>query len=788
MLDTLMVAHSVLAEINQNLAALPCPPMPPDFPETQAQLQRMAGLMDQWLSKARAALADPAWRTVTQSEPFEDIIALLAQIEWRLQGCYALKGTIFGAGAFSPTALAELAEIMYEAIAAAAILESIGSFPKALTWAATMAGLDPAIQIKLRVIDKRIMAVFLPATVLSDIAKREAILLAVFFDCYFGFQQKLKPSGSAYDGLFREVWPRRFRKNRDYKPTSKRILLGYSSSLDYPIMMNTTWFANAMNVVATAEGKSLGNLSGELDAFVQAVDAAIQNNLSLPLPPDIRTASDVLKTLLGYVRATAAGKTPLSKVRVNIPCDAARWNLMDMFAQLAIAAGVKPDTGGAAAAGADNLLKLGEPNVDLLMPFVPPRLLDILEPDINILWYDRPAGATKLTRCTPAALKGRTGPPHPEVHNYVIEFAPGAPVVYNALSENSVTPVRTDRVIVINKFGYYLASRSVDSYVDRTLASTDGSRLLRVNGLFGFDSSINPALSPADCAALAEQAAHPQEHLPPYDLFVIAGLQSFDAAAQATAEKELKLFSDAGIKIHIEISGEKDLDWLVKVIAGNKLYSVSCGEELDQLYQATCRYSLGLLTDAARQTESARQQVFDSSLLGQPHGYQMAEKAAVVLTTLGLTRLYVHDTDMDIIVRDGTLSLEKRMVEIRAGIVAKWVVLRMLMSRGINLNQDRDTMTQVKETGLWALLDTARAFYARAAVRRPDGSIELYGVNVKNGLTNKDCAIMFVPVRWVYGAMQDRLRIVGAGDTTSIISCVQAMFMSATVQRRINQS
>jgi hypothetical protein len=142
---------------------------------------------------------------------------------------------------------------------------------------------------------------------------------------------------------------------------------------------------------------------------------------------------------------------------------------------------------------------------------------------------------------------------------------------------------------------------------------------------------------------------------------------------------------------------------------------------------------------------------------------------------LELERLYVHDVDIDIIIRHSKLSEEERFNEIQADLIAKWVVLRKLMSRGqISKSQTRDTMTQVKEEGMRALLETARALIEKLQLDTPENSelsLALYGAYSPD----YDRTIILVPVRWVYGAMQDQLRLTGAGDTTSIISAVQAI-------------
>jgi hypothetical protein len=199
---------------------------------------------------------------------------------------------------------------------------------------------------------------------------------------------------------------------------------------------------------------------------------------------------------------------------------------------------------------------------------------------------------------------------------------------------------------------------------------------------------------------------------------------------------------------------------------------VGIGEELASLFDMINRKNLkAKSTPIERFNEEKRQEQLSVSLQDKPMGYQHVMRALEVARSLQLKRLYVHLLDMDIIIREGDLSQPERLKEIQAGLVAKWVVLRKLMSLGvITQDQSRDTMTQVKEEGFTALIETAQAIYERLN-SPPSAAIELYGIYFEK----YDRTVILIPVRWVYGLMQDQLRIVGAGDTTSTISAVQAI-------------
>jgi hypothetical protein len=720
-----------------------------DLEELKRVVTNLAGI-------ARKAKEVPEWEhaQLVNAGIFDDIVALLWQITWTLSDRGTTVNDLRNQLKTLHEYLKDSASIAYEALATEMITQDLAGFAPPIQWQGQFEELDGATQDKLRSINKRIKQF----TNLSLSPEPECLkrLLAVFFDCYLGFQQRQDTGGShAYQDVIREPWQRRFRKYRSYEQTGKKFLCTYSGGLDFPLRLNNAWLIKAINRVANAEGKTSQHLVRELGEFLQGLDEQQDNKVTNL----IRTPSDLLKALLGYIKVTGSGQVCTSKVDLRNDAIAELWDLIDLMNEVVRDVGGLPTLGGAAVSGAQTLATLGEENVDLLIPFVPSCLLDLLDPKLRIWWYQTENGATRLQRYQPSALRGSKH--HPEIHNFIIEFSPGSPIIYCPWCGASVMPQKTDRVIVRNCYAYYRS----DGYVDRALTQQNNVRL-KVNGLFGFDSSINDTLSSDDCEKLAHQAADHKYHIT-----VVAGLQSLDRSAHSVTERELGRFKEVGTKIHIEVSGDKNLEWLIDVIP-KYVSSVGVGEESSLLFQKVKEKMLHSIDSAARRSkEEKRQKELETHLRTKPYGYRIVVQALEVARTLGLERLYVHDTDMDVIIRQGRLNQVQRLKEIRADLIAKWVVLRKLMSRGeINRDRFRDTMTQVKEEGLRTLVETSQALYERQN-SVPPTSIELYGIY----LSDYDYAVLLVPVRWVYGSLQDQLRVVGAGDTTSVISAAQAI-------------
>jgi hypothetical protein len=590
-------------------------------------------------------------------------------------------------------------------------------------------------------------------------------LLTIFFDCYLGYLQR-QNSGQPdiYESLIREPWQRRFRKFKTYQPTHKKLLCGYSGVIDYSMRLNNYWMSKVTQKVTAAEGKTREYLTRELGEFLQTLQ---KRNM----PGQVQTPTDLLKAVLGYIKLTSSEVDWNSRVDLNNEAIESMWDMVDLMNEITQAAGGRPALGGAALIGAQTLATLGETAVNLLIPFVSENLLGLLATELIMLWYD--PKTKKLWKPTVKQFQAwRASNPkaslHPEIRNFIIEFSASSPIIYCACCGGSVVPNRTDRVIVRNRYSYYVPKTSdfPSGNVDRVKAQEYTTRL-KVKGLFGFDSGLTNALSLEERQALAEGTAQDR-----YAVFLLSGLQSLDKTTHRVTEKELKLFTDQGTKIHIEVAGTKNLDWLTQLIP-SYIFSVSIGEELEALYQAAKMEYLNTFDDEitrAAETRQFERREADASM--KPRDYQKVIWALEAAKLLNLERLYFHGLDMDIIVRNGDLNEKDRFSEIQADLIAKWVVLRKLMSRGeITLSEARDTMTQIKEEGFASLIETAKALYQERLGATPDFELELYG----KYFAEYERTVILVPIRWVYGAMQDQLRIVGAGDTTSIVSAVQVI-------------
>jgi hypothetical protein len=680
----------------------------------------------------------------------EDVVALLWQIAW----AYSQRnGSPPG---FMP-ALRELSaapawqDVAFETLAAEMLLGNLQLFAadiKLEKWEQ----LEQAYEDANPELDKVFADV--QAFIGRDLPGYRDRLKRVFLDCLLGIRRQPEPDRLAYHVLIREAWRRRFRRHRTYSPRRKRILCTYSGSLDYSMRLNTHWLSRVIAKVAKAEGMSPELVSRELGDFLDALDGSP----AAKLPRPIKSSLDLIKYLLGYIKLTGSGRPALSKVKVDNDALEEKWDLVDLLSEIAREEGGVAHQGGAAVTGAEALRMHGEQEVDLLLPFIPSGLMSLLDDEVRVLWWcEDHGGVRKLDTFAPGKLPAHV--PHPEVRNFVISFSPGAKIVYCSCCGAGVLPRASDRVVVINELGYY----SPDGRLDRAQAQQHGHQL-RIGGLFGFDSGINSRLSPADCRALAEQAGDRK-----YDMVVVAGLQSLHRSVLGRAEADLKLLCESGAQIHIEVSSDSNLPWLIDLLGQKTISSLSTGEELSALYDAMQKRRVGAAKDLEAETARRLAAGFDE----KRKTFNAVLQALEICKSLGLRRLYVHDLDVDIIVRRGPLDAAQRAGEMQAAVVAKWVVLRKLMSRG-RFSQDvsRDTLTQVKEEGFRALFETAQKLGARYGLQRSskEETTELDGIYCPD----YDCTVLLVPVRWIYGLLQDQLWIVGAGDTSSTISFVQA--------------
>lgn len=654
--------------------------------------------------------------------------------------------------------------LAYDALATELILYYLNDFGTDIQWRGRFEELDAPVQARLRAIDHDVQE-FVNLRFPSEESRFQR-LLAIFFDCYLGFQQGTDTDERyAYRGLIREPWQRRFRKHKSYVPQQteqnrvKKFLCTYTSGLDFPMRLNNRWLDNVVKKVAAAERKSTDQLIRELGEFLQEIESWTD----VQPPTNVKNPFDILKVLLTYIKLTNSGRDWTSKFDIQKDAFDEAWDLIDLVNEIAAETGQGSVLGGAAATGAQTLSALNEPDVDLLVPFPSPTLLEHLDTTSgqhpNILWYD---ADNKFQKYAPKTLKEFIpNSKNPEIHNFVIEFSSGTPIVYCTCCGAGLTPQTTDRLILRNRYAFYQS----DGRINRDLTQLFQTQL-KVNGLFGFDSSINTDLTVANCEALAKQVAAQG-----YDVLIVAGLQSLESSVFIRTENELGIFRATNTKTHIEVSGTKNFDWLIELIP-QYIYSVSIGDELGSLFQAVNERILDTTNDPIDKFNQEKQQkVFETYLREKPRGFQKVIQALKVAHFLSLKRLYVHDIDMDIIIREGDLTVSDRLGEIRSDLIAKWVVLRKLMSRGqVNQNQARDTMTQVKEEGLNNLLEACQAIYDEQGLL-PDGNIELYGTY----FPDYKRSVILVPIRWVYGAMQDQLRVVGAGDTTSIVSAAQVI-------------
>lgn len=712
---------------------------------------------------ARVTAAAPGELLV---EAIEDLIAVLWQLAWALSRPAGLPiefaGFLQKLKVLTVT-MPEWQRAAYEAVAVEVLPGLLAAWVvpgKTVGTAGGIEDLDADLQKLLRDVDN--VAVSFTGAQLTDDARMDGLFF-IFIDWYRTqqwLQTNQSPSSSLiFDRLRRERWQRRFRRYRSYKPTGKRVLLTYSQSLDFSVRLNTNWFLKVVEKAANAEGKTSELICRELADLLEGLDGQAAPRL----PTTLAAPTDLLKALLGYIKVTNAGQKANSRFDIDNPRPEEWWDLVDLLNEFVQDAGDVCDPGGAAITGADALVSHGEPNVDLVTPVLPSRLLALLNRDVNVAWYKGNPGARTLEFGKPADVGKLLDPKvrHPEVHNTIVSFAPGAKIVYCRICGAGVRPQYSDRGIVRNRFRYYLP----DGRVDRAWEQQNAP--FKVRGLFGFDSSINTKLSP-DCHALAGQAANRG-----YDIVVIAGLQSLHPSVRTVTEEEIALLCSGEKKpsIHVEISGAAGLDWVLGPQVRHFIDSLSMGEEVPDV--------------AAVALGPAKLAGVKSALTGEPATYLTAVLALEAACELNMWRLYIHDTDLDIIVRRGRLSDAEIMKEIRADIIAKWVVLRKLMGRGrISLNEARDTSTQVKEEGLWALTETMDRLAALAALSQ--SAVTPWG-RQGAGITGPrqatpprdwiylplyDCTVILVPVRWVYGALQDQLRIVGAGDTTSVVSAV----------------
>lgn len=697
------------------------------------------------------AISQPE-RPVFKSEAFEDLLAVLWQLTWVLSKQGSQSDALLPRMQKLQENLPALDPVAYETLAAEAILETLSSFGISVEWVDQFGELSESVRQMLLRVDEQVYKFGgLERLRSSDRLSR---LLLVFFDCYFGFQQRQdQAENDPYLRQVRECWQRRYRKYRSYRVTNKKILCAYSAGVDYSLRVTNTWLQTAIKRVASAEGKTPALLIREVSEFLQGIDSTLPSS---NVPDSIKTPANVLKALLGYIKVTGSEADWTSKIDINNPIVDEAWDIIDLMSGLFKDLGCVPALGGAAVTGANALVKLEEPNITLLLPFVPASLRTLLDDKLDLLWYDGSPPA--LVRRKPSAFETTH---HPEIRNFVLEFSAGSPIIYCTACGAAVLPHKTDRLIIRNRFAYYLPNGQIDR------ATTEArSTQLNVQGLFGFDSRIAAASLHKIPIDLARTAAEQR-----YDIFFVAGLQSLDRSVRNETLQALEVFRDQGTCIHVEISGDKNLDWLVEDVA-RCVSSVGVGEELAALFAAAEERHLNSLADAEKQlVEAQRLKHLDTDMQGRPRGYRDLMFALEVTRFLKLERLYVHGVDNDIIIRQGNLSEDERGREIQGDLIAKWVVLRKLMARGqILSNQDRDSMTQVKEEAMAALVETAAALYERYG-GKPSTRLELNGIYIPF----YDRTIMLVPVRWVYGKVQDQLRVIGAGDTSSLIDAVQVL-------------
>jgi ADP-dependent phosphofructokinase/glucokinase len=585
---------------------------------------------------------------------------------------------------------------------------------------------------------------YFPNVSINDI---QNTLRAVIQERYYSYDFFPSPEfegeniAEAYKTLL-HIWRSRFWLNERYLPTGKKYLLTFSSTLDYSVRLTTQWVNQVMDAAALAEHKTCDQLTHELGDYLWEARLKKKANSG-----SIKTSSDFLKTILGYIEVTNAGEKGKSKVEIDksLPIQE-KWDLMDWIAKVTNLAGATVSFGGAAVTGAHALSTLGETEVSLMIPFVSQALIDILKAKLgnksdklHMLWYrgKQPNYSLDKTSLNKFKAPGE----QPERHNTVVEFSKGSMIVYCPCCGARVMPGHSDRIAFMNTYAYYIAG----AYTIDRAKSWHNADSMKVRSLFGFDSVLRlpktKGFSDADCYKFAEQAAKD------VDLLIIAGLQNFeDAYSQNTVMGEIEKFRH----VHTEISSSKNFGFPVDLIQKGHIQSIGIGEELDDLYEKYVPKEQRNLIDA--QNSKACQQIM---------------KSLSVAKFLHLPRLYWHGLEFDIIVRQGNLDMHERMKEIRADVVAKWAVLRKLMEWGMVVpNSTRDPMTSASNEGLKTMAELENEFQACFNLQEP---VSQYGAYFQE----YDRTVILVPVRCVYGPLQDLLRIIGAGDTTSTISAAK---------------
>lgn len=720
-------------------------------------LSEIAGSITVLVDKLIDLLSQNPQEYVEIQEIFEDVVALFWQLAWLLYANDSYNEQLLEALKGLSNIDSNSKNLVYEVLATEVILQNIDRFPSGVEWQELYEELDQKVQNGLHKIDSQIIEFAKHHFPSWD--ERKQSLLGVFFDCYWGFKQGNHiPDSDPYAAVIREPWQRRFRKFKSYEKTGYKFLCTYSGGMDISMRLNSYWLSRAVEKIATAEQKSPEYLTRELGEYLQIV-------VNEPkLPTCVETPSDFLKALLGYIKITSSGINVSSKIDICNDIAEDLWDLIDLINEIGRVSGAVEELGGAAVTGANALIKLEEVHnnagdteigeVHLLLPFIPHALIEKLDSKLQILWYDKKG----IVTCNPQDLLNKIKTKnleHPQIRNFVIEFSSKSPIVYCSCCGASVLPCKTDRLITRNRFAYY----KPDGRIERNETHKQSNRT-NVRGLFGFDSRIGGSL-PDKPEKLAKRAAANG-----YDLIFLSGLQSLDQSVQATVHEELKALTSGTTKVHIEVSGTKNLDWLCQVIP-EFVDSVSIGEELESLFQVVKQRS-------APEEQKYLQRV-EEGLPSASRGYRNICLAQEVSRLLTPSRLYVHDEDLDIIICPGNLEQTERLRQIRAALVAKWVVLRKLMARGqITADSFRDTMTQVKEEGFTVLTEAAQAIYERFNLSR-SAHIELFGAY----FPDYDQTVMLVPIRWVYGTIQDQLRIIGGGDTTSFVSAAQAITVEA---------
>jgi hypothetical protein len=575
-------------------------------------------------------------------------------------------------------------------------------------------------------------------------------------------------AADAYQDYVASVLLRRYRMRRRYEPTGQKILLSNSCATDYPLRITSQSLDELIPLAARALGLEPHDVARMISAelrrredllFDPRVDdrgAAVK--AAAKLEDKVGTLAQALVGTLAYARLSAllpAGG-PSSRFEISGADKEQVWDAIDGL----LARAEPGELGGGSAAGAAALAAQGEKQVDLAVAFLQPILSRALEDGVRVLWHKGPKRHPELYRISQRDFQ-RASSGQPESRNPILEFTAGREIVYCHGCGAGVTPRKTDRTIMRNSLMWYRADGAVDRNASQALGHA-----LAVNGFFTFDNSLCPELN---TQSLAHQAAAIG-----YDLFLVSGLQNLGEDAHDTAVAEIRLLRDAGARVHVEIGGDKKLDRLFTHAA--LFDSLGIGEELGDARRTATALAEG------RVLAPGERDALDKALDGERVvGYRRVIQALRLARDTGIPRIYYHGEDFDIIVRRGNLAPDERLREIEACLVAKWVVLRKLMSRNVvTTDMLRDPQTELKQEGLAAIAATVGEIKARFPKVKHD-IVELDGAY----LDEYDATLIVIPVRWVYGNLQSLLRIVGAGDASSFIDAARAL-KGLTLRSEVN--